>query len=108
MFTTSMADLIICENNYTVLLNYRTTRSSVVESGFKYFLQDVDDEEFLDEELKWNPYLKAKEKLGTPAYHECFGYEPILAAGGSAKTENLYKVKLVEHIEIITQFAGKL
>jgi hypothetical protein len=55
-----------------------------------------------------DPYLKAKEQLGAPAYHECFGYEPVLAAGGSAKTENLYKVKLVEHIEIITQFAGKI
>ncbi len=108
LFATAMGDLIIWENNYLVMLDFRHSKSKVLESGFEYFLDDLEDEEYLEEELLWNPYKNANKKLGELNYDECYGYVPILAAGGAEKVENLQKVKIKEHIAIITQLTGKM
>lgn len=54
----------------------------------------------------WRPYPKASSKYGTPNYDECFGYTPLLGLGGAENVENLKKVKLKEHILVITEFMG--
>ncbi|WP_448635410.1 T6SS immunity protein Tdi1 domain-containing protein [Pedobacter panaciterrae] len=108
MFATGMGDLIIWENDYTVLLNHRYGVSKVIESGFRYFLDDVQDKEFIDDELKGGNYLKAKDLLGDIAFDECYGYVPLLGIGGSEKVENLQKVKIKEHISLIAQTMGKI
>lgn len=108
LFATAMSDLIIWENNYLILLDFRHGISKVLESGFDYFIDDLTDKEFLDEDLKWNPFKKAKMRLGELEYDECYGYVPILAAGGAEKVENLQKVKIKEHLSIIAQLAGKI
>lgn len=108
MFATGMADLVIWENNYTVLLNCRYGLSKVIESGFNYFLEDINDKEFIDDELKGGNYSIAKNKLGDIAFDECFGYVPLLGAGGAEKVENLQKVKIKEHISIMAQMVGKI
>ncbi|SCN06106.1 protein of unknown function [Bacillus wiedmannii] len=58
--------------------------------------------------MEWNPYLVAIQNYGIPAYNECFGYIPLLGLGGTEKVENLQKVKLIEHIYLITQFMGPI
>ncbi|GEM_PF-5484614 len=63
---------------------------------------------FLDEELNWFPYPEEIEKYGEPKFDECFAYVPILGLGGPEKVENLSKVKLFEHIYLITQFMGPI
>ena len=108
MFATAMADLVIWENNYTILLNCRYGISKIIESGFKYFLEDVYDEDFIADELKGGNYLKAKNQYGDIAFDECFGYVPLLVFGGAEKVEHLKKVKLKEHLSIISQAAGKI
>ena len=108
MFTTGMSDLIVWENNYTILLNLRYGISKVIESGFQYFLEDVYDMDFISEELKGENYFKAKQRLGEIAYDACFGYVPLLGLGGAEKVENLQKVKIKEHISIIAQAMGKI
>lgn len=109
LFTTSMGDIIVWEKNrYLDLLNFRKNIVHVISAGFEFFLEDLDDESFLDEELDWSPYPKASKKHGQPAFDECFGYVPILGLGGAEKVENLDKVKLKEHIYLITQFMGPI
>ncbi|WP_185425273.1 T6SS immunity protein Tdi1 domain-containing protein [Paenilisteria weihenstephanensis] len=109
LFATAMGDLIVWEKNkYLNLLNFRRGTVNVIESGFEFFLDDLADKEFLDEELDWKPYENVVEVLGEPAYDECFGYVPLLALGGSEKVENLQKVKLREHILLISALAGKI
>ena len=39
-------------------------------------------------------------------YDECFGYVPLLALGGKEDVEHLKKVKMKEHIAVITQLTG--
>jgi hypothetical protein len=103
MFVTGMGDLIIWEDEYIVLLNYRKGESKIIESGFSYFLDDL-----LDEELNNKNYQEAQEKLGDLAFDECYGYVLLLGMGGSEKVENLQKVNIKEYISITTQALGKI
>ena len=74
------------------------------------YLKIVNPEEYEEllktEDLKWDPYLEAREKYGEPAYDECFGYVPLLGLGGKDTVDNLKKVKLKEHIYIINDLVG--
>ncbi|MGG1441763.1 T6SS immunity protein Tdi1 domain-containing protein [Brevibacillus laterosporus] len=109
LFTTSMGDIIVWEKGrYLNLLNFRKNRVSVISAGFDFFFEDLNDNSFLDEELNWFPYPEAIEKYGEPKIDECFAYVPILGLGGPEKVENLSKVKLFEHIYLITQFMGPI
>ncbi|MBC6972253.1 DUF1851 domain-containing protein [Bacillus sp. Xin] len=75
---------------------------------FKFFFNNAADDYFLERVLDWNPYQEAKDRYGELAFDECFGYTPLLGLGGSEKVENLQKVKLIEHIYLITQFMGPI
>lgn len=110
LFTTSMGDLIIWEDNkYLKLLNFRRGKIKVISSGFEFFFSDLkEDESFYQDDLDWLPYPEAVARYGVPEFDECFAYVPILGIGGPEKVENLSKVKLIEHIYIITQFMGPI
>ncbi|MBC2048191.1 T6SS immunity protein Tdi1 domain-containing protein [Listeria booriae] len=113
LFATSMGDLILLEteadgDTYVVMVNYRWGKTKVLASNFDYFLRFLEEDEFRDRALEWYPYQEAKEKNGTPAYEECFGYVPLLALGGAEKVDNLKKVKLKEHIILISALAGQV
>lgn len=111
LFATSMGDLILLEteasgDTYVVMVNYRWGKAKVLASNYDFFLRFLEEVEFRERALEWNPYQEAVGKLGAPAYNECFGYVPILALGGSEKVVNLQKVKLKEHILLISALAG--
>ncbi|MFC7371360.1 T6SS immunity protein Tdi1 domain-containing protein [Fictibacillus iocasae] len=106
LFATSMGDLIIWADGYVRLLNFRYGVLKTLFPNFLLFLRSLDSEKFRDEYLMWQPYPIAIEKYGEPEYDECFGYTPLLGLGGPEKVENLKKVKLREHILIITEFMG--
>ncbi|MFC7393464.1 T6SS immunity protein Tdi1 domain-containing protein [Scopulibacillus cellulosilyticus] len=108
IFSTGMGDLIIWSNNYVRLLNYRRGIVKTILFTFDFFFQNIKDEDFRIEDLDWMPYQEAVEKNGIPKYEECFGYVPLLGIGGSEKVENLQRVKLKEHIYLITQFMGPI
>ncbi len=109
IFTTSMGDIIVWEKErYVNLLSFRKGYVSVISSGFEFFFDDLNDINFINDELNWQPYTEAIKKNGEPTYGECFGYIPILGIGGVEKVENLKKVKLREHIYLITQFMGPI
>lgn len=107
IFTTAMGDIIVWEKDkYVNLLNFRKGYVNVVSSGFDFFFDDLSDIEFMNDELMWQPYHEAISKYSAPKYDECFGYTPLLGLGGAEKVENLKKVKLKEHILLITEFMG--
>src|SRR5690625_1115212 len=110
LFTTFMGDLIIWEDNkYLLILNYRKGEMKGISSRFNYFIQDlVEDELIYTETLDWQPYPEAVQKYGEPDFDECFGFVPLLGLGGPEKVENLQKVKLKEHILLISEFMGPI
>lgn len=52
--------------------------------------------------------MEAVDKWGKVEADECFGYVPLLGLGGKESVDNLKKVKIREHIELITQMVGKI
>lgn len=66
------------------------------------------DEWYVNNKIKNQQYTKAVVKYGLLGYDECFGYVPLLGMGGKERVENLQKVKIKEHIELITQMVGRI
>lgn len=58
--------------------------------------------------LSIKQYKAATKKLGKLEYDECFGYVPLLALGGKESVSNLKKVKIFEHIALITEMTGEV
>ncbi|WP_281991285.1 T6SS immunity protein Tdi1 domain-containing protein [Aquimarina aggregata] len=105
----ALGNLYVWENNSIKLINIRHGISEIIgRKPSVFFNLKMTDKGFLEKRLGIDSFYEAKEKLGSLSYDECYGYVPILAAGGAEKVENMQKVKLKEHIAIISQLAGKI
>ena len=107
VFATALGDLIIWEDNsYLTILRFRHGVFAIMESGCKYFLDDLTDEDYVNDFLKPRDYFLAIQKHGSIEYDECFGYVPLLCLGGPENADNLERVKLLEHLELILAISG--
>lgn len=106
---TGFGDLIIWkENRYIMMLKYKELDSECLSSTMSWFWDDLLDKDYTDDFFELKQYDKAVAKYGELAYDECFGYTPLLGMGGSKKIANLEKVKIKEHIELITAMMGRI
>lgn len=109
ILVTGFGDIITWEKNkYIGIVRYKIGDADIISTGFKYFFGDLQDDYFIEEYLEIDKYNEAISLLGKLEYDECFGYVPLLGLGGSEKVENLDKVKIKEHIELITLMLGKI
>ncbi len=109
VMVTGLGDIITWEKNrYLGIVKFRKGTFDIIEDGFVYFLDDLNDIEYVKDVLDNSQYMSIINRGGELAYDECFGYVPLLGLGGSEKVENLQKVKIKEHIELITQLVGKI
>ena len=109
LLVTALGDIIVWEDNaYFFILQYRYNNFSSLARGFKVFEKLLDETEYFFRKVQAKNFNEALQNLGTPAYDECFGYVPLLSLGGSEKPENLQKVKLREHLELMYQMQGSI
>lgn len=109
IFTTAFGDIItIEEGQYIRIVKYKNRNFDILAWNFDVFLQNLEDEYFLGKYFQIPQYEEAVEKLGKIEHGECFGYVPLLGLGGSEKVDNLDKVKIREHIELISLLVGKI
>lgn len=101
-------DLLVWERGYLVLVAYRYGKTEVVAKNLRLFFRSLTEEDYLAEQLRWEPYPAARARLGELAFDECFGYVPLLALGGPETVDHLQKVKLREHLYLISQVTGVL
>lgn len=73
-----------------------------------FFERKLTDPTYLERVFAPGNYKPAKERLGDLDFDECFGYVPLLGLGGAERPENLEKVKIKEHIQIITATMGQI
>lgn len=107
LLLTALGDIVAWEKNeYISLIAYRYRNFDCLEYGCEFFLNDLSDNKYVDRHFKNKNYYISLESLGNPSYDECFGYVPLLALGGAEKPENLQKVKLREHLELMFQMQG--
>ena len=104
-----MGSLYVWENDSIKLINIRHGKSEIIgRKPSVFFNLKMTDEGFLEKRLGIGLFYKAKERLGALNHDECYGFEPILVAGGAETIENMKKVKIKEHILIISQIAGRI
>lgn len=109
VMVTGFGDIITWEKNrYLGIVKYRKGTFDTMEDGFEYFFDDIMDAEYVTDFIDNSQYKEAIIKNGELNFDECFGYVPLLGIGGSEKVENLKKVKIKEHIELITQLVGNI
>lgn len=109
LFSTAFGDVIIWENNeFLKIIMYRYGSVDVMLKGMKYFLPllATDPDEFINDFFTIEKYNEAISQYGQLEYDECFGYVPLLALGGEESTDKIKKVKLREHIALITELVG--
>ena len=110
IFTTGFGDIIAWQiNRYVLLIEYRKNDATTLSAGFKFFFDDLTIEGSpLIKKLDKGLYDKALSVHGSLEYDECFGFFPLLVLGGGEKAINLKKVKIIPHIDLITQSAGRI
>ena len=109
VMVTGFGDIITWEKNrYLCIVKYRKGVFDVIEDGFEYFLDDLMDYEYVSDFIENSQYREAITYNGKLNFDECFGYTPLLGLGGCEKAENLKKVKIKEHIELIALFVGEI
>lgn len=106
---TTFGDIVTLEEGqYIGMVKYKNGNFVMLAKNFKRFMQNLADDFFLEKYFQIPQYSEAVRKLGELEHDECFAYVPLLGLGGSEKVENLDKVKIREHIELISQMVGKI
>ena len=109
IMATGFGDIITFEEGqYIGIVKYKNGNFDILVKSFKRFVQNLDDDYFLKKYFQIPLYTEAVNKIGKPEHDECFGYVPLLGLGGSEKVDNLKKVKIREHIELISQMVGNV
>ncbi|HET9505145.1 MAG TPA: T6SS immunity protein Tdi1 domain-containing protein [Hymenobacter sp.] len=108
LFATAMGDLLIWEDGFLIRIDYRHGETEIIGRNLTLFFKNHVDDFNPQQRLRWEPYPAARARLGEPTFDECFGYVPLLALGGPETVDHLQKVKLREHLYLISQFTGVL
>ena len=96
------------KNQFVGIVKYRYGDNDIISDGFEFFIDDVTYGELDEEYLSIRQYNEAIKKYGSLEYDECFGYVPLLALGGKESVDNLKKVKIREHIALVTEMVGEI
>ncbi len=101
--------LYVWEDKSIIYIDVRYNYTKVIGRKPAIFFNNImTDWDYLSTEIKQKNFKEAKEKLGSLAFDECFGYVPLLALGGAEEVENLQKVKIIEHISLIARMTDKI
>lgn len=109
IFVTAFADIVTWERGrYIRMVRFRDGTFQGMAAGFNFFWGDLGsgafDRQFFDLAL----YKSAVDLHGPLQFDECFGFVPLLGLGGRKSADCLRKVKIKEHIALITQALGKV
>ena len=110
IMVTAFGDIITWEDSrYLVLVKYKNSAIKVISANFKYFWGDlITSSRFKSEIFEFDKYDEALKLKGPLEFDECYGYVPLLGLGGSEEVSNLSKVKIREHILLITELVGRI
>lgn len=114
---TAFADVFYFEREFIGLIRYKQGVADIIATipeededttiGIETFFEDLKGSLY-EKYMEFDKYKKAIEKKGELSFDECFGYTPLLTLGGNDTVDNLEKVKIREHIEIIYALTGMI
>ncbi len=109
IFATAFGDLITWEKNeFLGIIKYKDGTFDIFLENLSLFIKFLPDKSFTDDYFELPLYHEAVEKYSSLDYTQCFGFVPLLALGGFKDVNHLDKVKMYEHILLITQLAGPI
>ena len=109
IFATAFGDIITLEKKkYLGIIKYKDGTFDIFLENLSHFIKFLSDKSFTDDYFDLPLYHEAIEKYGLLDYTQCFGFVPLLALGGFKDVNQLDKVKMYEHILLITQFVGPI
>lgn len=101
-FVTEFADILTWEKGrYIRIVKYKDGTFEGIAAGFDFFWWDLADDAFNTSVFEIEQYKEAVRKWDLLQFDECFGYVLLLDLGGSKKVDNLRKVKIKEHIQML-------
>jgi hypothetical protein len=102
---TAFGDLFIHSvNNKISVFSPRLKEMVLTDEEFEFFFEVLlINEEFKLDILEKELFNQAQKKIGPINHEECYGFLPPLKLGGNFSLENLEKVKLMEHLMILSQ-----
>ena len=107
--TTVFGDFIVWEKQkYVNLVSFSKHTVTVLESGFDFFFEDIEDESYLKQYFEYDLYKEALKVLVECKEDECYTVNPIPVLGGDATVEKIQIGKLREYNAISIEMAGKL
>ena len=105
---TSFGDLFTWENNRCDHLMVNDGVVSKLDKNIEFFFEStLLMDELLNGVLYWKLHKKAMKRAKQFESDECFAFVPAFALGGSARTSEIEKVKLREHLSFLSQLMGK-
>ena len=109
IFVTAFGDVITWEKNeFLGIIKYKEGTFDIFLENLSLFIEFLPDKSFTDDYFDLPLYHEAIEKYGSLDYTQCFGFVPLLVLGGFKDVNHLDKVKMYEHIFLITQFTGSI
>lgn len=110
IMVTAFGDIITWEKNtFIKSVKYKNGTLKGIAASFRYFWGDlITSNRFKREIFEFDKYAEALKMKGPLEFDECYGYVPLLGLGGSEEVSNLSKVKIREHILLITELVGRI
>ena len=104
IFGTGMGDIIFCDQKENfILIDIRHQNLEVIGKNLASALKTMNFPTLRQTIFSWKPYEDAVKKYGVPTFEECFAYEPLLSLGGNESVDNLRKVNLAVHLDIVSR-----
>jgi hypothetical protein len=104
---TAFGDLFLWRNNEVEFLSTQYAKiANLIDDVTLFFEYSLCSETFLNDVLDRKLFRKALKQYGQLEQDECYGFEPVLALGGSGEIDTIRKVKLREYLGILSQVAG--
>ncbi len=86
-----------------IYINVHKGTRNIVGTHMNITLMEMAGDSFWKKECYGKIELKVLEKYGPLAYDECYAFIPALALGGKESIANIQKVKVKEHLELLSQ-----
>ena len=107
IFVTAFGDVITWEKKeFLGIIKYKDGLFDIFLEDMPMFLKFLSDTGFTDDYFELPLYQEAVEKHGELDYAQCFGFVPLLALGGFKDVDHLDKVKILEHLYLISELVG--
>jgi len=108
LLATAMADLVAWRDGYFAVAKTRMGEIHLSSESAATVVGLLDDEPgFRDVIWDQQPYPVVRDRLGVPAFEDCFMHVPLLLMGGRGDAGSMQVGGLWPHVGLMTQLTGK-